>query len=52
MVDPAMVFGIANALAKTTNFCFQIIRKVYKAPDEIKRLNAEASNWQPQLEVS
>lgn len=52
MAEPAAVLAIVNELANTANFCFQIIRRAYHAPDEIKHLNAEASNWRPQLEVS
>lgn len=51
MAEPAAVLAIVNELAKTANFCFQIIKKASNAPDEIKRLNAEISNWRPQLEV-
>ncbi|POS73044.1 hypothetical protein DHEL01_v208563 [Diaporthe helianthi] len=50
MADPSTILGIVGSLTKTTIYCCQIIRKVQRAPDEIKRLNAEASNWRPQLE--
>lgn len=52
MAEPAAVLAIVNGLANTANICFQIIRRAYHAPDEIKHLNAEACNWRPQLEVS
>lgn len=51
MAEPAAIFAIISELATTANVCFQIIKKTCKAPDEIKRLNAEISNWRPQLEV-
>lgn len=51
MAEPAAVLSIISELATTANFCFQIIKRACNAPDEIKRLNAEISNWRPQLEV-
>lgn len=51
MAETVAVLAIISDLAETANFCFQIIRRACNAPDEIKRLNAEAANWQPQLEV-
>ncbi|KAK2606651.1 hypothetical protein N8I77_005385 [Diaporthe amygdali] len=50
MADPLTVLSIIHGLGKTSAFCYQIIKRTYQAPDEIKRLNAEASNWRPQLE--
>lgn len=51
MAEPAAVFAIISELATTAKICFQIIKRACNAPDEIKRLNAEISNWSPQLEV-
>ncbi|KAL1857409.1 hypothetical protein Daus18300_010382 [Diaporthe australafricana] len=50
MADPATVFSIINELAATTGFCYQIIKKMIDAPEEINRLNSKAANWRPQLE--
>jgi hypothetical protein len=49
MAEP---IGILKSFAETAKFCYQILRRMHNAQDEIKRVNAEVSNWQPQLELS
>ncbi|KAI3393833.1 hypothetical protein diail_3560 [Diaporthe ilicicola] len=49
-MDPGSVIAIIQSLAKTSGVCYQILKRAWKCPKEIKRLNAEVTNWRPQLE--